>query len=787
MGLKDFNYKQLLLDRGERIGLGAAAVIALFLVATLFIIPGMGFLSGSSGSNADALATATKSVQNGLVVDKPTEADAPGDPTNKLTAFNFGILDEDQTKKYAIAEMFTPIQQGVATRQMPDLLQPKESRTAIVRLQVPSLVFSGERLLVLDDASTTGAPGSKMMGSMPNAKKIQDLYGQTQMSSFNPAMMKAGPGMGRRNPSRGNEADDAEDLKSHYEEGKNIGSFAEKKLAEQTLPVRAAEIVASFPYKAQVQEFQDKLGLSDTQVLNELSLETNKDKTPLNAFRFLGVRLERRQVDSQGKAIDEQGRKVDDKGGWAEVDLEKSFGALVFLDGRRFEEEDPKLTPVILSNRLVMRKLLTFGDRRVPPLDEYPKIEEEMPGLKATLETFKEDPNAVPAGPSIINRDFSVFDLDTGAAPQMMQPGMSGRSPMGMTPSSPPPGASSSNGLPPGASPSFGARPFNPGSFASPNGSPEKGTGGYGAGFLQAGQKFTVPEYCLIRLFDVTIKPGKTYEYRMQVRMGNPNYGRPDAATQGYAHLPELPPKDWYVLPEKVKAPTDLNYYAVNQVKVDADQAKQDAKEIKEKDPTQPKEPPQPKEAKLPVQPVKENQTVLQIQKWLEFQKIKGVDEGIADWVIAERVVATRGEPIGPQKVEVPYWRKTQDRFTLASEGPSKRGRRAPPTVEVAFADGDPPVLVDFTGGDVTYTRARPKTDTAPAAGQAPPIKDSAAVEVLLLMPDGTLAAHDSAKDAADPDRISRLKEEREWIHNVKNTKGGKDQSTPFGPPNGAS
>jgi hypothetical protein len=771
MGMKDFNYKQLLLDRGERIGLGAAAVIALFLVATLFF-PGMGFMSGSSGSNADALAKATKSVEDGLVKDTPTKDDAPDDPSKKLTAFNFDILDEAKRKQYAIAEMFRPVPVGVAMRQMPDLLQPKESRSAVVRLQLPSLVFRGEQILVLDDASGNAAPGPKMMGSMPNAKTIQGLYGKSPMSAFNPAMMRGGPGMPRRNPSRGNEADDAEDLKVHYEDGKNIGSFADKKLAEEALPVRAAEIVASFPYKAQVQEFQDKLGLSDTQVLAELSLETTKDKLPLNAFRFLGVRLERRQVDSQGRAIDEQGKKVDDKGDWAEVDLEKSYGAFVFLDGRRFEEEDPKLAPIILSNRLVMRKLLTFGDRRVPLLDEYPKLEEEMPGLKATLETFKEDPNAVPAGPSLINPDFSVFDdPDTGAAPRTMQPGMGGRPPMGLTP-----------GSPPGGSPSFGARPFNPGSFARPNSSPEKGAyGGYGAGFLQSGQKFTVPEYCLIRLFDVTVKPGKTYEYRMQVRMGNPNFDRPDAASQGFARLTELPAKDWYVLPEKVKVPTDLNYYAVDQVKVDADQAKVDAKEVK--DPAQPKEPPQPKEAKLPVQPVKENQTVLQIQKWLEFHKIKGVEEGIADWVIAERVVATRGELIGPQKVEVPYWRKTQDRFTLASEGPSKRGRKAPPTVEVSFAEGDPAVLVDFTGGDVTYKRTQPKTDAAPAAGQAAPIKDKAAVEVLLLMPDGTLAAHDSARDAADPDRVSRLKEVREWIHNVKNTKGGKDQSTPFGPP----
>jgi hypothetical protein len=779
MGMKDFNYKQLLLDRGERIGLGAAAVIALFLVATLFF-PGMGFMSGSSGSNADALAKATKSVEDGLVKDTPTKDDAPDDPSKKLTAFNFDILDEAKRKQYAIAEMFRPVPVGVAMRQMPDLLQPKESRSAVVRLQLPSLVFSGQQLLVLEEASGNAAPGPKMMGSMPNNKALSDLYTKSPMNSLNPAMMKGGPGMGRRNPSRGNDADDVEELKAKYVDIKNIASITDMKPAEEAFPVRAAEIVASFPYKAEVQEFHDKLGIAEEQVLGEPSLETDENKAPLSAFRFIGVRLERRQVDSQGRAIDAQGKNVDDKAGWSEINLEESFKDLIIRVGKRFEEEDPKLAPVAFANRLVMRKLVTFGDRRVPPLDEYPKIEEKLPDLKATIDALNSDQTKVVAAPSLTNRNFSVFDLDAGPG----APG--GRPPFGSPPSSPSspsspfPPRGPMSGRPPGAA--FpGGRVYTPPSFGSPGESSGRSPGAYGADFLQKGQSYTIPDYILIRVFDVTVEPGKTYEYRMQVRMGNPNFDRPDAASQGFARLTELPAKDWYVLPEKVKVPTDLNYYAVDQVKVDADQAKVDAKEVK--DPAQPKEPPQPKEAKLPVQPVKENQTVLQIQKWLEFHKIKGVEEGIADWVIAERVVATRGEPIGPQKVEVPYWRKTQDRFTLASDGPSKRGRKVPPTVEVAFADGDPAILVDFTGGDVTYKRTQPMTDVAPAAGQATPIKDKAAVEVLLLMPDGTLAAHDSARDAADPDRVSRLKEVREWIHNVKNTKGGKDQSTPFGPP----
>jgi hypothetical protein len=770
MGLKNIDYKQILIDRGERIGLGAAGVIALLMLASLFF-PGMGFMSGSASSNAEVLVASTNTVQNGLNTDKPTEADNPGDTKAKLVAFSFDLMDEAKTKSYAVAGLFSSPPPTGPSRLMPDLLQPKESRAAVVRLQVSSFVFDSnfQQLLVLDDAPPGGAAGpagtggSKMMSSMPSAGMIAKMYGGGvgggPAGMINPqAVSASGKSRHKSHPGDGS---DQEDFKSGFVDIGKIGSNNDKKLAEEALPVRAAEIVASFPYKAQVEEFRDKLGLpSDEQVLAEMSQEVGKDKQPLPAFRFDGVRLERRQVDAQGKPIDDQGKRVDDKSGGAEVNLEDSFKDLVILDGKRFEDEDPKLVPVMLSPRLIMRKLLTFGDRRVPPVDEYPKLEEQMPNLKATIETLNSDPNKVVAAPSMTNRDFSIFDVEAGASPQM-QPGGT-KPPAGMTPSRSPFG-------PAGSSPPGMPRVFvPPASTGAVGDTPARaGLNGYGAGFLQKDQSFTIPDYILIRLFDVTVKPGRTYEYRMQVRMGNPNKGRTDAASQSFAHQPELPPKDWYVLPEKVTVPLDVNYYAVDQAALDAAAAKAP------KDPSQPKEP---KEAKLPVQRVKENQTTLQIQKWMDTLKTKREEQPIGDWVIAERVVATRGEPIGPQKVEVPYWRKTQDRFTLASDGPSKSGRRGPPRVDVSFSEGDEPILVDFTGGDVSYKPTRPGSQALPVADKG------TAVDVLLLMADGTLAAHDSAQDAVDAKRVLRLKENRDFIHEVKNTKGGKMQDTPFGP-----
>ena len=273
----------------------------------------------------------------------------------------------------------------------------------------------------------------------------------------------------------------------------------------------------------------------------------------------------------------------------------------------------------------------------------------------------------------------------------------------------------------------------------------------------------------MLRLFDFTVEPGKTYEYRLQVKMANPNFGRKDSASQGYASIKELPAAPWYVLPQKLIVPQDLYYYAVDQKALDANEPK--AKD-KDKD----------SGPKLPTPPVKDGQTTLQIQKWVDYlhPKNRGLDMAIGDWVVAERVVATRGELIGRQRVEVPYWRYAQDRFTMASDVPPPRSgdtRKVLATMDVPFTpDSEETLLADFKGGDVTYTRSHPKADDTAAPTDHPlPIQDKAPEQVLLCTADGKLLARTAAQDATDPDRIQRLEDTRKWIDEVKKMKGGKD------------
>ena len=110
-----------------------------------------------------------------------------------------------------------------------------------------------------------------------------------------------------------------------------------------------------------------------------------------------------------------------------------------------------------------MKKLVTLGARHTPPLDEYPKVEEKLPTLKATLDALEKKPDAMIAKPALTNDPGSIFEDQNGGPPN---------GPNGMRPGFPPgPGGS----FPPGGStPPGGSFPPN---FTPPGGASGRPTG----------------------------------------------------------------------------------------------------------------------------------------------------------------------------------------------------------------------------------------------------------------------------------------------------------------------
>src|SRR5262249_48282365 len=175
-----------------------------------------------------------------------------------------------------------------------------------------------------------------------------------------------------------------------------------------------------------------------------------------------------------------------------------------------------------------------------------------------------------------------------------------------------------------------------------------------------------LPEYCLVRLVDVDVEPGKIYQYRLQGRMGNPNYGRRDVANPGSAKLKELRSENWYVVPHNVFVPPETLYYLADQQKIEKDA---DGKPARYRGPN------------VGVTP-QVNQAVFQIHKWLDF--ISGGNKRdpvpVGEWSVLERALIYRGEYVAfDQKVDVPYWRTPIADWVLATDpGARSRDKRVP-------------------------------------------------------------------------------------------------------------
>src|SRR5205823_895697 len=154
--------------------------------------------------------------------------------------------------------------------------------------------------------------------------------------------------------------------------------------------------------------------------------------------------------------------------------------------------------------------------------------------------------------------------------------------------------------------------------------------------------------------------------------------------------------------------------------------------------------------------------TPLQIHRWFgqfEYQPPSTKKDStppttflqVGDWVIGERVFASRGEYVGLNKVpaHVPYWSAEQSQFTLAGR-PVRGSKDTRPVAEVRFIDqAKAPLLVDFEGGTMTYKHGAaptPKNDDGSAADEETKpkptttepegVKSDSATEVLLLTPD---------------------------------------------------
>jgi len=277
-------------------------------------------------------------------------------------------------------------------------------------------------------------------------------------------------------------------------------------------------------------------------------------------------------------------------------------------------------------------------------------------------------------------------------------------------------------------------------------------------------QKITTTpiDHCLVRFVDVTVEPGKSYRYRLKVRMNNPNYSpTPEERKDTYKNFAkprylESPPMP---VPGIVTIPPDQFVYAVDQMKYETDK---DRKKLYYGNP----------------QP---SQAVVQVQQWLETWRADPARESteyeIGEWVVARRVFVERGEYVGRTgagqyafRTEVPVKEDNNPKHDLAADPKPPRGYDK---YKVPLQVGDTSILIDFDRGQTTYNRpAPPPKDDDPEEKKPRPvaIHDNVATELLIMRPDGTVIARNEAEDAADP---ARVKHYEAYMKRIKDLRGG--------------
>lgn len=270
----------------------------------------------------------------------------------------------------------------------------------------------------------------------------------------------------------------------------------------------------------------------------------------------------------------------------------------------------------------------------------------------------------------------------------------------------------------------------------------------------------------LLRFVDCDVLPGYTYEYRIRLRMVNPNYGQtdlvanPEFARDSYKILYSK----WLQLETPITVPAESFLYAQD-VRAYADEVNKEYPPSGEGASAETK-------AINKLLQVKDEQAVVQVATWME--QVKAGDstkrEPVGGWVVAEMPVG-RGEFVGrKQIVRLPLWSSETQQYVLRELSEKVvKGKHQPKGWMVDFSTQS--VLVDFEGGKVKSKSSVHFDDKGNLVPGTRAVEEDAATELLIVQPDGKLAFRSSKIDEADPARKEIVTRWKEWVKEVEQHK----------------
>lgn len=725
MSLKEFDAKQFLLEKGERVGLGVALTLMVLMLIFSLFMPSKGFFSGSPAAKAEVLDKGAKDLEMALRTREPQPSDKPEDTTGRLIGLDTTYLKPDN---YEVLSVFEPAIQESPARRPPKIYNLEESVVAVAPVLIDTYGFDRnfEHVTVLRDPDKKN-PASAGGGNNP----FQSAYAKGPASMARPGapMNENNPLMRRQQQRLGGMPGDMNSLQGpgtgdvEYELRKiPIKDWNSQELtARQPRPLRVAVIGGSFPYRKQLEEFKRQLRLPN---LTTVLYETLADKeNPGPSFNFVGVEVQRVEVDAAGNKLGE----------WSDLPLAETYQLWLKHTFWPFQPEDPKYS-LVKFDGLVLPLLRVFhADKKVDPTMMTPGMM-MRPGMSSSpaqpgqeVETVDETKHDYPDVVAQLKKVQTTLDKLSGVQAAKIA------APKAKADAAP-------------------FDPFRP--FATPQADNAANANVKGATDPNAAEDLTIPDYALVRLVDVNLEPGKNYQYRVRIKMNNPNYKRGDVASPEYKREKYLTSKEWFEIPQVAQVPTELKYYVVDERK---EATQQEQREIIKKGMTA--------QSRLwaASKPVGTDPIILQFHRWVETTPINKDLVPVGSWAIADRVFVSRGEYIGRKvRVDLPIWKVSRNAYVLPADpqkGVSLRKQTTGTDVDFGF-DGSPKdetILVDFEGGRVI----------SPTSKEG----DFCRTEVLMLSPDGKLLARNSAKDVEDGDRKERREKVFKRIEDIREGK----------------
>jgi hypothetical protein len=493
------------------------------------------------------------------------------------------------------------------------------------------------------------------------------------------------------------------EMEVNYIEGENDEDIEKqmngRRLAITIRPQKMVVLQASFPYRAQLEKFRVALRYQKIE-----DLYSHSEDMPT----FHGLDVQRRALNPKTDEPIEE---------WQTIDLAQTSQDLRAVT-LSYNEDSNDLKRVELheDHMLVMPLPHELAGK-------YPEM--KLKSIKDSIDKIKKaDPkNTAPKPPKTkYGGEGNPFkrDNNTNAGAGLYNP----------------PGGEGMGGF------------FPPGGRKGGN---ESGSKGGEPGSPSAPEsKYEPPEFVFVRAYDASILDGYTYEYRLRVKVKNPNFGKKgQVSKESDADLEELPPLDehWYTIPQKVKIPQTGYFYVI--------------------DPLPPGKTIKP----LPAPNREKGQAVVQFQRWTDYLQVNSrLNEPVGDWIQSE-LIATRGQFVyGKAFSQLPFWSPTENAFILR-DLPGEivpKGKEPRKGVELYPVRPATLLAVEVAGGQPSTTVAKVPPNLGEKTNRGGLVDDNSAAEVLFLLPDGTMEVHSSARDRPDPDRKERDENFKKWTDDTE-------------------